>query len=111
MGGGAPDAQMGPSNPIAGLQALAQMQQSPPPSGEQDALRDASMQIGFAASRIAQRSAKAARLLAEALAKIQSAREALESEGNRPLGQPPDLGAGPMAGGGQPPANPMAMGL
>src|SRR5215467_4927938 len=95
MGGGSPDAQMGPSNPIAGLQALqsmAQNQQSPPPSGEQDALRDASMQIGFAASRIAQRSAKAARLLAEALAKIQSAREALESEGNRPLGQPPDLG-------------------
>jgi hypothetical protein len=90
---------------------MGQNQQSPPPSGEQDALRDASMQIGFAASRIAQRSAKAARLLTEALTKIQAAREALEQEGSRPLGPTPDLGSGALMGGAQGPANPMAMGL
>jgi hypothetical protein len=74
------------------LKVLAGMQSSPPPSGEEEALRDASMKIGMAASRVAQRSAKAARLLAEAIAKIQSAREALQAEPSRALAAPPDFG-------------------
>jgi hypothetical protein len=52
------------------------------------------MKIGMAASRFQLRSPKAARLLAEALAKIQAAREALDTEGSRPMAAPPDLGLG-----------------
>ena len=89
------------------LKVLATLQSSPPPDGEQEALRDASMKIGMAFSRIQLRSAKAARLLSEAQSKIQSAREALQQEASRPLSAPPDLGlsggaiaAGPTAGQG-----------
>jgi len=81
---------------------LAGLQQQPPPEGEQEALRDASMKIGMALSRVQTRSAKAARLLADALSKVQQAREALQQEGQRGLSPPPDLGfaGGGMAAGG-----------
>lgn len=99
MGGGA-----GPG-PDMLLQALQQLQQSPPPDAEQEALRDATMKISMALSRIQLRSAKAARLLSESLGKLQSAREALDTEASRPMAPPPSLGMPPMGGlaGGPPP--------
>lgn len=99
MAGGGPD---------AALEALQKLQGSPPPDGEQEALRDASMKIGLAFSRIQLRSAKAARLLSEAISKIQSARETLQAESERSLAPPPNLGGGlpmmpgPMGPGGSP---------
>jgi len=105
-GGGPPPAPMqgpglpgGPPDPV--LAGLAMLQQSPPPEGEQEALRDASTKIGMAMSRVQTRSPKAARLLADALSKVQQAREALQQEAQKQLPAPPDLGlsGGSMAGG------------
>ena len=91
------------------LKVLAGMQKSPPPSGEQEALRDASMKIGMAASRWQTRSPKAARLLADALSKIQQAREVMDALKTSPLEAPPDLGLG--GPGGPSPMGPMAPGM
>jgi hypothetical protein len=111
--GGPPPSPMGPAPPGAGggpegiLQMLAGLQQQPPPDGEKEALNDATMKLGMALSRIQLRSAKAAKLLADAISKVQQAKEALAQEGQRGLQPPPDLG---LAGGGlsgAPPANPM----
>lgn len=78
---------------------LAGLQQEPPPSGEQEALRDASMKISMAMGRVQLRSAKAARLLADALSKVQQAREAMQQEGKGAMNAPPDLGFGAGAPG------------
>jgi hypothetical protein len=88
-GGGAGQAPgLGGGNP---MDALAQMQQSPQPQGEEQAMADASMKIGMALARIYMRSPKASRLLTEAAQKIQAAREALGEEGSRPISAPPNL--------------------
>ena len=84
---------------------LTGMQQQPPQSGEDNLFRDASAAVGTVYQRVAQRSAEAAKLLSEALTKIQAARQALQKEGNRPLAAPPDLGMGGM--GGPTPTMPM----
>lgn len=104
MGGPPGPAPEGGGGPEGILKMLAGLQQQPPPDGEQEALRDASMKIGMAMARIQMRSAKAARLLADALSKVQQAREALQQEGHRSLNAPPDLG---FAGAGAPATPPM----
>lgn len=98
--------------PEQALQVLAGLQQSPPPSGEQEALQEATQKIQMAMGRIQLRSAKSAKLLSEALAKIQAAREALDTTDSSPLSPPPNLGF-PGQGGGPSatPAGPSPMGM
>ena len=82
------------------LQMLAQLQQSPPPSGEEEALNQATMVLSFAMSRIQMRSSKAAGMLADAISKIQKAKDAMKEAGSGPVGQPPDMGYAGSAMGG-----------
>jgi len=105
--GPAPDG--GGGGPEGILKMLAGLQQQPPPDGEQEALKDASMKIGLAMARWQLRSPKAARLLADSLSKIQQARETMQQEGKGAMNAPPDLG---FAGSGAPATPPMGgMGL
>lgn len=90
--------------PEGGLDILTQFQKSPPPGGEEEALRTASNLVGMAYGRVAPRSAEAAGKLAHALQDIQAARKALEKEPNQPMAAPPDLG---LSGMGAPPTAPM----
>ena len=98
---------MGGPGPLGGdgggpdqiLAMLAKLQQGPPPDAEQEAMRDATMKISMALSRIQMRSAKAARLLSEAISKIHSAREALGQEADRAVGPPPAMGMPPAMAG------------
>jgi hypothetical protein len=102
---------MGPP-PIAGLppgalDALKNLQETPAPAGETQALAEATMKIGMALQRIYLRSPKASKLLADALAKVQQAREELEKNpGGGAQGPPPNLLGGmtpaPMGGMGGP---------
>ena len=98
IGGGLPGAppQQGPGGgggPIdAIMQSLLGLQQTPEPDGVDEALRDASMKIGFAASRTQLRSAKVTKMLTEAVSKIQGAREELKNLPTQPLSPPPNLG-------------------
>jgi len=95
--------------PEAGLKVLAEMQQQPPPGGEEQMLAEASNLIGQAASRMSMRSAKAGKALADALSKIQQAREAMKDVASGPLAPPPDLAMNGMAPGGLPGGMPPAM--
>jgi hypothetical protein len=107
QGGGANPAVGGGmgAGPEKGLEVLASMQQSPPPDGEQDALKEASRLIGMVAARWQLRSPKATKFLAEALTKIQSSRETMAEQGSQQMSPPPDLGlAGGAGSAGAPPA-------
>src|SRR5437899_5227849 len=78
--GGGPGGSPGGPAPEEILKLLATLQQSPPPSGDDQMMNNASIMVNGVYARIAQRSAKAARLLMEANSKIQQAREALQHE-------------------------------
>ena len=82
------------------MKLLAGLQSSPPPDGEKKMLQEAVTMMSGAAARIQTRSAKAARLVMEAQAKVQGALEALAQEGQQQLSPPPDFG---MGGAGAPP--------
>ena len=88
MGGG----MAGPGGGPQQLDALASMQQGPPPHGEEEALADATMKIGMALARIHLRSPKAAKMLTEALSKIQGARQEMQTLAQSPVSPPPSLG-------------------
>lgn len=91
---------MGGGGPEDILKLLTQFQGQPSPDAEKKMLQDAVVMISGAYPKIQLRSAKAARLVSEAQAKVQAAIEALASEGQQPVGPPPNLGAGgPPAGG------------
>ena len=94
--GGAP----GAGGPEGLLQILAGLQQSPEPDGADQMLTQATLSINGAYARIAQRSAKAAKLLMDANSRIQAARQALQEEASRPVAAPPGLGMPGMGGGG-----------
>lgn len=87
----------GGAHPAAGggggaeMDALLGMQESPQPSGEDAAMQDATQKLGFALSRVYLRSPEAAKMLSEAVTKIQAARKALQQEGSRPVSSPPSL--------------------
>jgi hypothetical protein len=99
-GGGGPDAI---------LKLLSSFQSQPSPDAEKKMLQDASVMINGAYPKIQLRSAKAARLLMEANAKVQSALEALAQEAQKPMAAPPNLGL-EGGGGGAPPLGGMGMG-
>lgn len=100
--GGMPGAEGGPPGGGAGpeglLKVLASLQQSPEPDGADQMLNDATMKINAAYARVAQRSAKAAKLLMDANSRVQAAREALQQESSRALPAPPSLGMPPSGG-------------
>lgn len=102
--GGAPPAPGpgGDGGPAAAMQALLSLQQAPPPDGEKDALMDVTTKLGFVLSRVQLRSAKAARLISEALSKIQGAKEALADEASHPIAPVPNLGVPSIMGAGAP---------
>lgn len=81
-----------PGPPPDAMGAMGMLSNAPSPDGEQQALMEASEKVGLALARAWLRSPKAARLLADALKKIQDAREALDQAGKGPVGAPPDLG-------------------
>lgn len=93
MGGGAPPASMA---------ALDQLASAPAGAGEEEILRDTSMKLKAASSRVIMRSPRAAQEVAKAAQYVDRALELLHEESSAPVGIPPDLmGAlGPMAGGG-----------
>ena len=82
------------------MKLLAGLQSSPPPDGEKKMLQEAVTMMSGAAARIQTRSAKAARLVMEAQAKVQGGLEALAQEGQQQFSPPPDFG---MGGAGAPP--------
>jgi hypothetical protein len=88
MGGG--------GGPEGLLKILASLQKQPPPDGETQAIQQAANLLSMALSRVQMRSASSAKLLADAISKVQSAREALAKEGSGAVASPPDLG---MTGG------------
>ncbi len=85
---------MGGGGPEDILKMLATFQGQPSPDAEKKMLQDAVVMISGAYPKIQLRSAKAARLISEAQAKVQSAIEALASEGQQPVAPPPNLGMG-----------------
>jgi hypothetical protein len=88
---------------LDGLKSLLGAQQSPEPDGIEKALTDATMLLQFATSRLGVRSAEITKILADAVGKIQQARQRLKEMPTAPLNAPPDIGfAG--AGAGAPPA-------
>ena len=96
VGGGLPGA---PPQPGAGggpmdaiMQGLLSLQQTPEPDGVDQALQEASLKIGFAASRTQARSAEVTKMLTEAASKIQGARQKLKDLPTQPLSPPPNLG-------------------
>lgn len=90
--GGPPGGGMAPPGGGPGqLDALASMQSAPPPHGEEEALADATMKIGMALARIHMRSPKAAKMLSEAVSKIQGARKELKNTATNPVASPPNL--------------------
>lgn len=101
MPGGGTD----PGGPEQALQLLQSLQQAPPQTGEDQLFQQASSVLGLLYSRVASRSASAAKVIAECLPKIQHAKSILEKEPARALGGPPDLGSSPF--GGTQPAPPM----
>ena len=101
-----------PMGPDPGMmQALEGLQGQPSPGGEDSALNDVTTKLGFAVSRIQLRSPEAAKLLTDAMSKIQQARHKLSEIQSSPMGLPPDLlgGLGGMPGGQMGPP-PMGMG-
>lgn len=102
MGGPPPMAGMGmplmgqtPMGPDpAQMQALEALQGNPSPGGEDEALTDATTKLGFAASRIQLRSPEAAKLLNDAISKVQQARQKLQAAQTGPVGAPTDLMGG-----------------
>jgi hypothetical protein len=100
--GGADGAPMGGGGPEDILKMLASFQGQPSPDAEKKMLQDAVVMISGAYPKIQLRSAKAARLVSEAQAKVQSAIEALATEGQQPVAAPPNLGLG----AGAPPGGP-----
>lgn len=83
---------MGPDPAM--MEALGQLQGQPSPGGEDKALTEASTQLGFAASRLQLRSPKAAKLVNDAISKVQQARTELQNAQSGPLGAPTDLMGG-----------------
>lgn len=94
MGGGGPDDI---------LKLLTSFQQQPSPDAEKKMLQDAVVMISGAYPKIQLRSAKAARMISEAQAKVQGAIEALATEGQHQMQPPPNLGLGGPPGGGMGP--------
>ena len=90
---------LGQPNPAA-LQALGDLQKQPSPGGEEEALTKATDAVGMAMSRIYMRSPEAAKMLSEALSRIQSARMELQKIASAPVGMPPDLLGGITPWGG-----------
>lgn len=86
--------------PDAILKLLASFQQQPSPDAEKKMLQEAVTMISGAYPKLQLRSAKAARMISEAQAKIQGALEALSQEGQKGLAPPPDLGMGMPGMGG-----------
>ena len=117
MGGSAGAPPMGPgaTGPGApgspGLGATAQFQsEMAPGSGEEEALKNASIQLGIALKAMYLRSAKASKLVLGAMRDIQSAREELQKVATAPMQPSPGLGAeSPM--GGMPPMGGMMGGM
>ena len=99
---------MGGQGPDAILKLLASFQQQPSPDAEKKMLQEATIMINGAYAKVQLRSAKAAQKIMKANSEIQGAIQDLASEGQQPVGAPPDLGLG--AGGGGP-AGGMGMGL
>lgn len=84
-------------NPMLGGMADFQSTMAPG-SGEEEALKQASIQLGIALKAIYLRSPKAAKLILTAMRDIQSAREEISKAGSGPSGALPNLGAEGMAG-------------
>ena len=104
MGMGQPPMQ-GPPPQV--MQSMDMLTQQPSPQGEDEALGQASAQIGLALSRIYLRSSRAATKLSQALKDIQEARTILQEEAQSAVMSPPDL-MGAMASSPQgPPAGMM----
>ena len=83
---------MGPDPAM--MQALEGLQGNPSPGGEDQALTDATTKLGFAAARIQLRSPKAAKLLNDAMSKVQQARTEIQHAQSGPVGAPTDLMGG-----------------
>lgn len=97
---GAPGAPMGPpGGPDAGMQALLSLQKTPPGKREKDALQESANGLGVALQGLQLQNPKAAKLVADGLAKIQAALQAMAEESMAPVGAPPML-----AGESGPPA-------
>lgn len=97
MGGGMPAPGGMPSTPPGspGLEGLSRFQsEMAPGKGEEEALMNASVQLGIALKGIYLRSPKAAKLLLGAMRDIQSAREELQKAGTAPMQAAPNLGVG-----------------
>lgn len=88
---------MGQPSP-ASLDSLLNLQQQPSPGGEEEALAEASTALGLALSRVYMRSPTAAKMIADALSRVQSARTELTKD--QGVGAPPNLMGGlpPMQG-------------
>ena len=95
-----------------GLGATAQFQsEMAPGAGEEEALKNASIQLGIALKAMYLRSAKASKLVLGAMRDIQSAREELQKVATAPMQPSPGLGAEPSTMGGMPPMGGMMGGL
>lgn len=97
MGAGAPMPGGMPSTPPGSpaLEGMARFQsEMAPGKGEEEALMNASVQIGIALKAIYLRSPKAAKLLLGAMRDIQSAREELQKAATAPMQAAPNLGVG-----------------
>lgn len=92
---------MGPSP--GAMAALKDLQQVPVGKRIEEALEDVSLKLGQALADAHLQSARAAKLLADALSRVEQAREALAENATAALPSPPDMGGG-MPGGGNPPS-------
>lgn len=77
--------------PPQGLESLQQLLQQPSPDAEQSALSQATMQLGGVLPRVHLRSPRAAKLIADAISRLESARDALTEDMTEALAPPPDL--------------------
>ena len=94
--------------PQAAMSALDQLSKSSPQRGPKEALDDATAKLQVALMRIYLMNPKAAKLVSDALSKVQQAQSELTREGSSPVGAPPNLlGQGAQMGGGMP----MGLGL
>ena len=100
--GGGVGGPMGGGGPDAILKLLASLQQQPSPDAERKMLQEASLMVNGAYAKVQTRSAKAARLIMDANSKSQAAIEALQSEGQKSVAAPPDLGMGQMGAAAAP---------
>ena len=99
-GGGQPGA--GGPGPEAIMGILAALQGTPQQAQEPPIFQEATNALGLLLQRVQTRSAKAAKAIADALAKVQQAKVDLANESSKSMQPPPDLGltgGGGMSGG------------